>query len=201
MRKTAVAGLSFRQRMPKMSPRERAPIDQYHYPSQECSIRPGDTLYTLDEQKFGDVVAADPLARTIDVKKPIKLDGFHPTCAFAHSRYPTEEQSESILRLADWIVANGIEGPGAYRAARDLLLRNPPRLIAGQSLGKAANETVVQGACRVGSGAGSFRAPHSGASWRGQDVHRRSHDLRAGKEWKEGGNHGRRAQGHPQAAG
>jgi len=160
--KTAVAGLSLRQRMPKMSPRERAPIDQYHYPSQECSIRRGDTLYTLDEQKFGDVVAADPTARTIDVKKPLKLDGFHATSVFAHSRYRTDEQSASILRLADWIVANGIEGPGAHRAARDLLLRNPPRLIAGQSLGKAANETVVQGACRVGSAVDTSCLPIQG---------------------------------------
>lgn len=147
--KTAVAGLMLRQRMPKMSPKERAPIDQYHYPTQECAIRPGDTLYTLDEKKFGDVVGADCVARTIDVKKPIKLDGFHATCAFAHSRYPTKEQSESILRLADWIVAHGIEGVGDYRAARDVLLRNPPRLIDGQSLGSRPNETVVQQACRV----------------------------------------------------
>jgi predicted RecB family nuclease len=149
--KTAVAGLSFRQRMPKMSPRERAPIDQYHYPSQECSIRKGDTLYTLDEQKFGDVVAADPTARTFDVKKPLKLDTFHAHSVFAHSRYRTDEQSESILRLADWIVANGMEGSGPHRAARDLLLRNPPRLTAGQSLSKAAGETTVQLACRVSS--------------------------------------------------
>ena len=147
--KSAVAGLTIRQRMPKMSPKERAPIDQYHYPSQECAIRAGDTLYTLDEQKFGDVVAADPVARTIDVKKPMKLDGFHPTCAFAHSRYPTKEQSESILRLAEWIVAHGIEDSGEYQAARDLLLRNPPRLTAGQALGNRPNETMVQRACRV----------------------------------------------------
>src|SRR6516165_2483790 len=132
--KTAVAGLSLRQRMPKMSLKERAPIDQYHYPAQECSIKLRDTLYTLDEQKFGDVVAADVVARTIDVKKPIKLDGFHPSSVFAHSRFPTDEQSNSILRLADWIVANGIDSPGDYRAARDLLLRKPPRLTAGQSL-------------------------------------------------------------------
>lgn len=79
--KIAAVGLSHRQRMPKMSPRERAPIDQYKYPTQECSIRKGDTLYTLDEQKFGDVVAADPVARTLDVKKPLKLDGFHATGA------------------------------------------------------------------------------------------------------------------------
>jgi predicted RecB family nuclease len=160
--KTAVAGLSLRQRMPKTSPRERAPIDQYHYPSQECSIRKGDTLYTLDEQKFGDVVTADPTARTFDVKKPLKLDGFHPSSVFAHSRYRTDEQSGSILRLADWIVANGIEGPGPHRSARDLLLRNPPRLTAGQSLNKAANETVVQLACRVGSALDSSSLPVQG---------------------------------------
>jgi predicted RecB family nuclease len=148
--KTAVTGLSLRQRMPKMSPKERAPIDQYHYPAQECSIRKGDTVYTLDEQKFGEVVAADSEARTFDVKKPLKLDGFHATSVFAHSRYPTDKQSESILRIADWIVANGIESPGAYRAARDLLLRNPPRLVAGQLLSGRPNETAVETACRVG---------------------------------------------------
>jgi hypothetical protein len=80
------------------------------------------------------VVASDPVACTIDVKKPIKFDGFHATFAFAHSRYPTKEQSESILRLADWIVANGIEPPGEYQAARDLLPRRPPRLSAGELL-------------------------------------------------------------------
>jgi predicted RecB family nuclease len=148
--KTAVAGLSFRHRMPKMSPRERSPIDQYHYPPQECAIRKGDTVYTLDEQKFGEVVAADAAACTFDVKKPIKLDGVHAASVFAHSRYPTDKQSESIHRLADWIVANGIEGPGPYRAARDLLLRNTPRLIEGQLLNARPNETIVETACRVG---------------------------------------------------
>jgi len=148
--KTALAGLSFRQRMAKMSPRERAPIDQYHYPPQECSIRLRDKLFTLDENKFGDVVAADPLARTIDVKKLIRLDGLHPASVFAHSQYGTEEQSNSILRLADWIVANGFDGPGDYRAARDLLLRNPPRLAGGRSLAAGANETTVDVSRRVG---------------------------------------------------
>jgi predicted RecB family nuclease len=148
--KTAVAGLSFRQRMPKLSPKERSPIDQYHYPPQECSIRKGDTVYTLDEQKFGEVVAADSAACTFDVKKPIKLDSVHAASVFAHSRYPTDKQSDSILRLADWIVANGIEGPGAYRAARDLLLRNTPRLIPEQLLSAGPNETIVETACRLG---------------------------------------------------
>jgi predicted RecB family nuclease len=149
--KTALAGLTLRQRMPKMSPRERAPIDQYHYPSQECSIRLGDKLFTLDENKFGDVVAVDPIARTIDVKKLIKLDGLHPKSVFAHTHYGTEEQSNSILRLADWIVANGMDAGGDYRAARDLLLKIPPRLSGGQSLTIGAGETAVDAARRLGS--------------------------------------------------
>ncbi|MBZ5677085.1 MAG: TM0106 family RecB-like putative nuclease [Acidobacteriia bacterium] len=160
--RTAVAGLALRQRMPKMSPRERSPIDQYHYPVQECSVRLRDTLYTLDGQRFGEVVAADPIARTFDVKKPIKLDGFHPPSVFAYSRFPTDEQSQSLLRLGDWIVTNGIDSPGDYRAARDLLLRTVPRLSAGQSLTVCPNETVVQAACRVGLALDSSVLPIQG---------------------------------------
>ena len=148
--KTAVTGLTLRQRMPKASPRERSPIDQYHYPAQECAIRPGDSLYSLDEQRFGTVMAADPAARTIDVKKPVKLDDFHPRSVFAHRRYSTDAQSKSILGLADWIVANGIDGLGDYRAARDLLLRNPPRLAEGQSLTPDRSEDALRTACRLG---------------------------------------------------
>jgi uncharacterized protein len=136
--------------MPKINPRERAPIDQYHYPPQESSVRVRDKLYTLDENKFGDVVAADPLAGTIDVKKLIKLDRLHPRSVFAYSHFGTEEQANSILRLADWIVANSLDGPGDFRAARDLLLRNPPRLTLGQSMTAGANETAVDTARRLG---------------------------------------------------
>jgi uncharacterized protein len=161
--RTAVAGLSFRQRMPKMSPRQRKPIDQYHYPAQECSIKRGDTLYTLDEQEFGEVVATYPAARTIDVKKLVKLDSFHPPSVFAHSHYRTNDQSESLLRLADWIVANGIDSPGDdYHGARDLLLRNPPRLGGGQSMTRGCNEDIVQTASRLGLALDSSVLPIQG---------------------------------------
>jgi predicted RecB family nuclease len=148
-KRTALAGLTLVRRMPKRSPRERAPIDQYSYPPQDCSIRVRDKLFTLDENKFGDVVVENSDARTIDVKKTIKLDGIHPKAVFAHSHFGTQEQSKSILRLADWIVANGIDAPGDYRAARDLLLRNPPRLSGGQSL-SAAGEDTLDAARRLG---------------------------------------------------
>lgn len=148
--RAALAGLSHQQRMPKMSPNERSPVDRYHYPSQECSIRVRDTLFTFDQKRFGEVVDVNSVAQTLTVKKPNKLDGFHPTSVFAHSHYGTDEQSNSILRIADWIVSNGIDSLGDYRAARDLLLRNPPRLLEGHSLAPGPNESIVQAACRVG---------------------------------------------------
>ena len=148
--KSALAGLTLTKRMPKMSPKGWAPIDQYQYPPQECSIRLRDEIYKLDGQKFGDVVAADPLARTIDIKKLVRLDAIHPASVFAHAYYGTKEQSKSILRLADWIVANGIDAHGDYRAARDLLLRNPPRFSDGCSIMASAGETVAELACRLG---------------------------------------------------
>ena len=76
--RTAIVGLTLRHRMPIMSPRERTPTDQYGYPLQECSIKVGAKLFTLDEQRFGEVVAMDTTARTIDVKKLMKLDAVHP---------------------------------------------------------------------------------------------------------------------------
>ena len=148
--KSALAGLSLTRRMPKMSPKERAPIDQYHYPPQECSIKLRDEIYTFDEQKFGKVVAVDPSSQTVDIKKAMKLDAVHPRSVFAHSQYGSKEQRNSILRLADWVIANGIDAPGEYRAARDLLLRNSPRLAGDPSLAVAPGQDPVDLACQLG---------------------------------------------------
>jgi hypothetical protein len=109
-----------------------------------------DELHTLDEEVFGDVISIDSAARTIDIKKRMRFDTFHPRAVFAYKPYGSEERSNSILRIADWIIANGMESPGEYRAARDLLLRNPPRLSSGQSLAASEGESVLQAACRLG---------------------------------------------------
>ena len=113
----------------------------------------------------------------------------------------TDEQSESILRLADWIVANGIEGPGDYRAARDLLLRNPPRLVAGQSLSKGPNETVVQAACRVGLALDSSVLPIQGPPGAGKTFTGARMICELVSQGKKVGVTAVESQGHSQAAG
>lgn len=150
-RKEVLTELSLVGRMPKMKPKERSPIDQYSYPQQECSIKVGSKVFTFDEQSFGDVVAVDLVARTVDIKKLVKHDGAHPRSVFAHKHYKTTEQTNSVLRLAEWIVTNGMDAPGNYRASRDLLLRNPPRLTGGMTLVPEPDQTTVELAIRIGT--------------------------------------------------
>ncbi|MEO8660101.1 MAG: TM0106 family RecB-like putative nuclease [Bryobacteraceae bacterium] len=156
--KQGLAGLSYLQRLPKSKPRERSPIDRYSYPPQECSIRAEDPLYTLDGERFGEVHAIDTDARTIDVKKPVRLDSTHPPACFAHRHVDSKELSNAVLRLAQWIVANGMDAEGEYRAARDLLLRKAPRAEGGV--------LPIQGP--PGSGK-TYRGARMIADWIGQE--------------------------------
>src|SRR5439155_1590506 len=54
----------------------------------------------------------------------------HPSSVFVHSVVGAKELAESLFRLGTWVADHGVDAAGAYRAARDLLLRKPPRLIA-----------------------------------------------------------------------
>jgi predicted RecB family nuclease len=46
---------------------------------------------------------------------------------------PTDVQEESLLELARWVTAHGIDAAGRQRAGRDLLMRAAPRLRSGTS--------------------------------------------------------------------
>src|SRR2546422_3892175 len=74
----------------------------------------------------------------------------HPTSVFAHNYVRTDELAASLLRLGRWIVENGVDAPGAYRAARDLLLGLPPRITghAGGPL-RGVDENGVGAARRL----------------------------------------------------
>jgi uncharacterized protein len=56
----------------------------------------------------------------------------HPRSVIPESPRPTTEQREALARIAGWVLNQGLDAPGPYRAVRDLLLRRGPRL-AGAS--------------------------------------------------------------------
>ncbi len=73
------------------------------------------------------VVALDPLAGTIDLKR--NPANPHPVALIPGTPYRTDAMRDALLRLADHVIERGIEGPGRFRAARDLVLGQPPRII------------------------------------------------------------------------
>ena len=59
----------------------------------------------------------------------------HPTALVPQNILPADSQRESLMSIGVWVADHGISGPGPFQAARDLLLRKPPReaLVAAES--------------------------------------------------------------------
>jgi uncharacterized protein len=109
----------------------RAPIHRYRFPVQDHDVRRGQTLHADAETKIGTVEEVDLGACTVDVKKRTAARDLHPPLVFAHEQVPSRPIPEALARLAEWVADRGIDAPGPFRAARDLLLGRAPRLRGG----------------------------------------------------------------------
>ncbi|AZO28378.1 TM0106 family RecB-like putative nuclease [Mesorhizobium sp. M1B.F.Ca.ET.045.04.1.1] len=138
----------------------RAPIHRYSYPKQETSLRGGEDLRNCGGEKLGSVSAISLEERTVDIKKRQDSAGLHPEAVFAHKVVGAEVIAKALLRISEYVVANGIEGPGPYRAARDLLLRRPPP-IGGHSI-REAGESTLAAALRLAEHLGEGVLPVQG---------------------------------------
>jgi len=141
---SGLAGLEFVERRET----KRSVIDRYRFPAQETKIREGDELRLPgpDAPKFGEVVAIDLLAHTLDVKKVGKWNDVHPGSVFEHTHVGTGVVADSLMRLGEWVAAHGIDADGENRAARDLLLSRPPRVVgsrAGDPLARPDEEGLA----------------------------------------------------------
>ncbi len=144
--KSAISQLQW---MHRLGVERNIPVDRYVFARQETDIRTGDTLHNREE-KIGTVQAVDLVARTIDIKKTKKTAEMHPSSAFSFSTVNSKVLAESLFRLGAWVQANGIDSSGGHRAARDLLLRKPPR-ISGETGGPLVyeGEDVLEAAKRI----------------------------------------------------
>jgi predicted RecB family nuclease len=109
---------------------------RYRFPPQETKVSAGSRFEHLLPDADGKrltstVVGIDPTAGWVVLARsgPAALE--HPT-----GLLPTSPPSDKLFRaalhdLGEQAAAGGIDGAGPLRAARDLLLRRPPRLTAG----------------------------------------------------------------------
>jgi predicted RecB family nuclease len=126
----------------------KCPIHRYVFMPQETDLRPGKKLRAVGGASLGTVEAIDATERTIDIKKNGAAADLHPSAVFMHDYVGSEPMMESLVRLAEHVVQNGIEGEGPHAAARDLLLRALPPGGDGQPL-RQDEEEGLSAALRI----------------------------------------------------
>ena len=141
---SGVGGLEFVERVDVvLNRRTKRPtgsvVDRYRYPLQETEVgtravkQPGGDA-------FGQVVAYDRVARTLDIKKGPDVAEVHPPAVFESDVIGTRVLQESLLRLC--------EAQDAESCGMDLLHRRAPRLTSGR-LDARPGESMVDLARRL----------------------------------------------------
>jgi uncharacterized protein len=129
--RSALAGLTF---VGTVGGTNIRPIQRYSFPTQDHDIRKGDAAcLPFDSHDFGEVVGVDVGAHTIDIQHGGKYAAERPERVFVHRNVRPGTKPDVLLEIGRWIAAHGVDAPGEHRAARDLLLRRPPRLVDGSS--------------------------------------------------------------------
>jgi uncharacterized protein len=110
-----------------------------------------ETVQDDGSKPCGTVHAIDDIGRTVEIKRTKgQLQQGVPKALIPHEYFGTGEIRSSLVRTAAWVLANGIDAPGAYRPARDLLLRRPPRTRDMSAPLRHADETPLEAAIRLG---------------------------------------------------
>jgi predicted RecB family nuclease len=124
--KNALGGLEYVEVVDKV---KKSLVHRYRFPPQSHSIdRARDVRDPQTGRGVGTVVAIDDPNGLIDISRVATSTTPHPKALIACDVIDADELRDSLLRLASWVVENGITASGSFQAARDLLLRRPPNL-------------------------------------------------------------------------
>ena len=149
----ALAMLRLDSSRPDPAPRARSTIHRFLFPPQEHAIKLDSNPRDPETGKsVGTVVFLDDERGVIDIKCGITRPAPSARSLIPFDLVGPRPKPESLQRLAHWVLENGIEGPGEYRATRDLLTgRYPqfggplgqPLLLEGEGVEDAARRLVL----------------------------------------------------------
>jgi len=125
----------------------RAPIHRYKFRPQDTDIRGDEDLRSLGGAKFGTVHKISLETLTIEIKKRQDTADIHPEAVFGHKFVGAQVMADALVRIGEHVAARGVRGDGPYRAARELLLREPPE-VGGQAI-RRDDETALEAAVRL----------------------------------------------------
>lgn len=149
----AIGGLAY---VGDVEVRKKRIVRRYRFPPQDHRFRVGATPLEAGSSEepppaAGEVTAVDDIEGTIDLLRPAGRLDLYPAGLLPGTPIPTIVQRDALRRVADGVLEGGLDGPGSYRAARDLILRRPPRLVGGLSGGPLAQpgESTLDAARRL----------------------------------------------------
>lgn len=114
-------------------------IHRYRFPPQDVELTGGDKLRRQDDQPFGEVLALDRVALTVDVKRGKASGDDHPSAVFSIDVIGTRSLQGSVMRFAARLHAGAYGEPSA---GADLLHRRSPRLRSGVFSPQAGEPTT-----------------------------------------------------------
>lgn len=118
-------------------PEGRARLWTYpmRFPPQEHRLKPGGAVDPASEAKVT-IEDLDNATGRLSIRHRPPDEGVPLPAALVPGKpVPTGDQRTALRRLGEQVADDGIEGPGRYRALRDVLLREPPR-VAGAERGE-----------------------------------------------------------------
>ena len=142
--RAALSGLTF---VETVGGSAKAPIHRYSFPPQETELRGGEELRNVGGAKFGTVEKISLETLRVDIKKRKDTAGVHPEAVFAHKVIDADVLADALDARWRACGRSGMQGDGPYLAARDLLMRAPPR-IGGQPI-QTPGETPLDAALRI----------------------------------------------------
>jgi len=126
-------------------------VHRYRFPFQDTTIERAKNIRDPKTKKApGYFHAIDYEALTIDIKRGPKLANLpHPTALVPYDIIGNSVMRDSLLRIGSSVAEQSIGGDGPYKVARELLLRNVPRLSQGV-LADFENLPSLEAAKRIG---------------------------------------------------
>jgi predicted RecB family nuclease len=157
------------------------------FPQQEHKLSAGGDICDHATASGVNVAEIDDAAGLLRIRRAQRRhDEPLPQALIPGGPYRTPEQRAALRRLATAIIDGGLRGPGAFRAARDLLSSDAPRIVglpAGSAL-QNGGAPPIEALCDLVRGLDESclfiqGPPGSGKTWTGAELI--VHLLRAGK--------------------
>ena len=162
-----IAGLAF---VGDIETRKKSLVRRYRFKPQDHKFKVGDVPVDPHPRhgdwgdSAGEIVALDDVHGTIDLLRGPARQGYHPEALITGRPRHNGAQPDALLRVAEHVIATGMEGPGPYRAARDLLLGHAPRItgVAEGSGLRGADDPILAAAERLALGLDATTLPIQG---------------------------------------